>query len=95
MGRTCPDLNTKFFFDPDEIQVALRLNDHLSPQEWRLHDVRSSAYAKSAAQIGDAVELCITRYTYCRYNKSGNCSRPTSVGIIEPLKAVLIVCEKP
>lgn len=39
MGRTCPDLDAKLFFEPDEIQAAYLLNDQLAPPEPRLNDV--------------------------------------------------------
>jgi hypothetical protein len=39
MGRTCPDLDAKLFFDPDEIQAAYLLNDQLAPPAPRLNDV--------------------------------------------------------
>jgi hypothetical protein len=39
MGRTCPDLDAKLFFDPDEIQAAYLLNKKLAPPAPRLNDV--------------------------------------------------------
>ncbi len=30
MGRTCPDLDARLFFDPDEIQAAHLLNKKLA-----------------------------------------------------------------
>jgi hypothetical protein len=39
MGRTCPDLDAKLFFEPDEIQAAYLLNDQLAQPEPRLNDV--------------------------------------------------------
>lgn len=39
MGRTCPDLDAKLFFDPDEIQAAYLLNKQLAPPAPRLNDV--------------------------------------------------------
>jgi len=39
MGRTCPDLDAKLFFDPDEIQAAYLLNKALAPPAPRLNEV--------------------------------------------------------
>jgi hypothetical protein len=39
MGRTCPDLDAKLFFDPDEIQAAYLLNKKLAPPAPRLNEV--------------------------------------------------------
>lgn len=39
MGRTCPDLDPKLSFDPDEIQVAYLLNKKLAPPAPSLIDV--------------------------------------------------------
>ena len=39
MGRTCPDMDAKLFFDPDEIQASRRLNKTLAPPEPRLNEV--------------------------------------------------------
>ncbi|MES2016235.1 MAG: IS4 family transposase, partial [Pseudomonadota bacterium] len=39
MGRTCPDLDAKLFFDPDEIQAAYLLNKTLAPPAPRLNEV--------------------------------------------------------
>jgi hypothetical protein len=39
MGRTCPDLDAKLFFDPDEIQAAYLLNKKLAPPAPGLNDV--------------------------------------------------------
>lgn len=39
MGRTCPDLDAKLFFDPDEIQAAYLLNKKLAPPAPSLNDV--------------------------------------------------------
>jgi hypothetical protein len=39
MGRTCPDLDAKLFFDPDEIQAACLLNKALAPPAPRLNEV--------------------------------------------------------
>jgi hypothetical protein len=39
MGRTCPDLDARLFFDPDEIQAAYVLNKKLAPPAPRLNDV--------------------------------------------------------
>lgn len=39
MGRTCPDMDAKLFFDPDEIQAAYLLNKTLAPPEPRLNEV--------------------------------------------------------
>ena len=38
-GRTCPDLDAKLFFDPDEIQAAYLLNKKLAPPALSLNDV--------------------------------------------------------
>jgi hypothetical protein len=39
MGRTCPDLDAKLFFDLDEIQAAYLLNKKLAPSAPSLNDV--------------------------------------------------------
>ena len=39
MGRTCPDLDARLFFDPDEIQAAYLLNKKLAPPTPSLNDV--------------------------------------------------------
>lgn len=39
MGRTCPDLDARLFFDPDEIQAAYLLNKKLAPPAPKLNDV--------------------------------------------------------
>lgn len=39
MGRTCPDLDARLFFDTDEIQAAYLLNKQLAPPAPRLNDV--------------------------------------------------------
>ncbi|UOD29980.1 hypothetical protein INH39_32285 [Massilia violaceinigra] len=39
MGRTCPDLDAKLFFDPDEIQTAYLLNKALAPPAPRVNEV--------------------------------------------------------
>ena len=39
MGRTCRDLDTKLFFDPDEIQAAYFLNKTLAPPAPSLNEV--------------------------------------------------------
>lgn len=39
MGRTCPDLDAKLFFDPDEIQAAYLLNKTLAPPSPSLNAV--------------------------------------------------------
>ena len=39
LGRTCPDLDAKLFFDPDEIQAAYVLNKKLAPPAPTLNDV--------------------------------------------------------
>ncbi|MBW8898006.1 MAG: IS4 family transposase [Massilia sp.] len=39
MGRTCPDLDARLFFDPDEIQAAYLLNKKLAPPAPSLNDV--------------------------------------------------------
>jgi hypothetical protein len=39
LGRTCPDLDAKLFFDLDEIQAAYLLNKSLAPPAPRLNEV--------------------------------------------------------
>ena len=39
MGRTCPDLDAKLFFDPDEIKAAYLLNKAVPPPAPRLNEV--------------------------------------------------------
>lgn len=39
LGRTCPDLDAKLFFDPDEIQAAYLLRNKVPPEKPRLNDV--------------------------------------------------------
>lgn len=39
VGCTCPDLDAKLFFDPDEIQAAYLLNKQLAPPAPSLNDV--------------------------------------------------------
>jgi len=39
MGRTCPDLDAKLFFDLDEIQAAYLLNKQLAPPVPKLNEV--------------------------------------------------------
>jgi hypothetical protein len=39
MGRTCPELDARLFFDPDEIQAAYLLNKQLAPPAPRLNEV--------------------------------------------------------
>jgi hypothetical protein len=39
MGRTCPDLDARLFFDPDEIQAAYLLRDKEPPAKPGLNEV--------------------------------------------------------
>jgi hypothetical protein len=39
MGRTCPDMDAKLFFDPDEIQAAYLFQKTLAPPNPRLNEV--------------------------------------------------------
>lgn len=39
VGRTCPDLDARLFFDPDEIQAAYLLNKQQAPVAPTLNDV--------------------------------------------------------
>jgi len=39
LGRTCPDLDARLFFDPDEIQAAYLLRDNLPPVPLRFNDM--------------------------------------------------------
>lgn len=39
LGRTCPALDARLFFDPDEIQAAYLLRDKVPPPAPRLNEV--------------------------------------------------------
>ena len=53
LGRTCPDLDARLFFDPDEIQAAYLLRDKLPPVPLRFNDM-----LRQIARLGPFHESC-------------------------------------
>lgn len=87
MGRTCPDLNAKLLFNPNEIQAAYLLNKQLALPAPKLNEVfrmvarvvgsmaRKGDGAHDAKTIWEGLRDVRSRLIHSRHYRTWDCSR--------------------